>query len=500
MLRKSNDRARQRFGIWNRCKTLRSLKQIHALMIINGFLSDPSSLRELIFSSSISIPCANAIHYAYKLFDQIPKPDIFMWNSIIRAASHSSNPYKAIQLYTKMVQTGTKPNSFTFPFILRACTSLYAPLTGTQIHAKITKLGFESDGFVRNALINMHANIGDIKIANDLFNTHSKRDIIAWSCMIAGFARRGELKTARKLFDECPERDLISYNVMISSYAKHGEMEASIELFNQIPRPDIVSWNAIISGYVKCGSHKKAIKLFKKMCQAGVRPDDVTILSLLSTCADSASLEIGQRLHNHLLEDSSLNGLSVKIQNALMDMYAKCGCTEKASKVFRSMRELEISSWNSIICGLAFNGHVNETLNLFVEMLERKYNPDEITFVGVLIACNHAGLVQKGYNYFHLMQNIYKIKPNIKHYGCMVDLLGRAGLVKEAFDFVNKMKIEGNSVIWRSLLGACRKFGERELGEIANRELLRGESVKSGDFVLLSNIYASMGSGAFHKM
>jgi pentatricopeptide repeat protein len=441
------------------------------------------------------------MHYAFKLFDQIPQPDLFTWNTMIRGASFSSTPSQSICLYVKMLRSGNRPNNFTFPFLLRACTSLSSPCTGAQFHGTTVKLGFELDMFVRNALINMHANVGTLATAYFLFDIHGRHDVVAWSAMVAGYARRGELETAQKLFDEMPEKDSVSWNVMITAYAKHGIMDKSIELFNQNPKRDNVSWNAVISGYVKCGSHKKAVEFFERMRQTGLRPDNVTILSLLTLCTCTGSLDLGQKLHDFLLESFPRNGLPIKLGNAIIDMYSKCGCIEKAIDVFESMEESDISSWNSVICGLALHGHTSKALNLFEEMLKRKVKPDEITFVGVLASCSHGGMVNKGREYFNLMQYQYGIKPHIKHYGCMVDMLGRAGFLKEAYHIIQEMKIEPNVVVWRTLLGACKMHGEVELGEIANRELLRVKSAESGNYVLLSNIYASMGEwGGAHMM
>ncbi|KAG1334445.1 pentatricopeptide repeat-containing protein [Cocos nucifera] len=490
MIRKSGNK-RPQTGIWQRCRSLRALKQIHALMIVRGFLSDPSALRELLFSTAISIP--GAMHYARRLFDQISHPDLFMWNTIIRGAAHAPTPMDAISLYARMERCGTRPNKLTFPFLLRACTKLSLAFAGAQFHAKIVKFGLESDTFVRNALINLHANCGDLAVATALFDGPARRDVVAWSALIAGYARRGELDVARQLFDETPSKDLVSWNVMIAGYVKQGEMVKAHELFDQVPERDVVSWNAMIAGYVQCGSQMQAMEVFDQMCRAGERPDEVTMLSLLSACAESGALDFGQRIHHSLLEMCLTSGLSVVIGNALIDMYAKCGSIEGAMEVFRGMRERDVSTWNSIIGGLAVHGHSKESVLLFEDMLGEKVRPDEITFVAVLVACSHGGLVKEGREYFSLMQNEYAIEPNIKHYGCMVDMLGRAGLLEEAFEFVDAMKIEPNPIVWRTLLGACRIHGNVELGERANEQLLKMRHDASGEYVLLSNIYASMG-------
>ncbi|OAY80860.1 Pentatricopeptide repeat-containing protein [Ananas comosus] len=460
-------------------------------MLVRGFLSDSFALRELIFSSAVSVP--GAFSYAHQLFSHIPRPNLFMWNSIIRGAAHSAAPSDALSLYTRMARSGARPNKLTFPFLLRACAKLSAPSAGAQFHAAIVKSGLDSDPFVRNALINFHACCGDAASAHALFDERARGDAVAWSAMVAGYAKKGDLGVARELFDESPAKDLVSYNVMITAYAKRGEMESAQELFDTMPQRDVVTWNAIISGYVRCGSHARAVEVFGGMRERGESPDDVTMLSLLSTCADSGALDVGRRLHYLISDMCSRNGLSIVLGNALIDMYAKCGSIGGALEVFGGMREKDISTWNSIIRGLAFHGHSKEALQLFDEMLNKRLRPDEITFVGVLVACSHGGMVDEGQRYFLLMQNEYRIEPNIRHYGCMVDILGRAGLLKEAFKFVGEMKVEPNAIVWRTLLGACRVHGDVELGKRANEELMKVQSEESGDYVLLSNIYASVG-------
>lgn len=499
MIRKSQKRFR-RWRLWQQCSSFRTLKQFHAIMVVNGFNSDPSALRELIFASVVAI--SGTIDYAHRLFDHIVQPDIFMWNTMIRGYAQSSRPSKAIFLYTQMERERgrIKPDNFTFPFLLKACTKLSSLSLANQIHGKILRVGFESDNFVRNSLINLHANCGDLKAANLFFQGSAKEDVVAWSSLIAGYARRGEMAFARQLFDKMPMKDLVSWNVMISVYAKRGEMEKARELFNEVPVKDVVSWNAMIAGYVQCGSQLEAMEVFQEMQRAGERPDEVTLLSLLSACSDSGALEIGQKIHCSLVE-MGLSDLSILMGNAVIDMYAKCGSIRKAVEVFRGMKEKDTSTWNSIIGGLAFHGHAKESIELFEEMRRERFSPDEITFVGVLVGCSHGGMVEEGRQYFHLMTNEYGLQPNIKHYGCMVDILGRAGLLDEAFRFVETMEIEPNAIIWRTLLGACRVHGNVELGEQANKHLLRIRPDQSGDYVLLSNIYASLGEwGGVHKV
>ncbi|KAF7803001.1 pentatricopeptide repeat-containing protein [Senna tora] len=461
-------------------------------MVVNGFNSNLRFLQEFIFTTAMELK--GTIDYAHQVFAHITEPDIFMWNTMIRGSAQSSNPIKAIVLYSQMEDKYIQPDNFTFPFVLKACAKLFWVKTGTAIHGRVVKFGFESNTSVRNTLIFFHANCGDLKVASALFDDSAKKDVVPWSALTAGYAKRGDLSVARKLFDEMPVRDLVSWNVMITGYAKQGEMESARQLFDEVPERDVVTWNAMIAGYVLCGSHEQALEMFEEMRKVGEHPDEVTMLSLLSACADLGDLDIGVRIHTNILEMCSgdLN-LSTLLENALIDMYAKCGSAGKALEVFRVIRDKDVTSWNSIIGGLAFNGHAEEALDLFREMQRTNIRPNGITFVGVLAACSHAGKVDEGYRHFQVMTSKCRIEPSIRHYGCMVDMLGRAGLLKEAFDLIDSMKIEANAIVWRTLLGACRVHGNVELAKRANEQLLRMRKDQSGDYVLLSNLYASRG-------
>lgn len=459
-------------------------------MVVNGFNSNHSAIRDLIFASAMAI--SDTIGYAHKLFDHITEPDTFMWNTMIRGSAQSQKPLNAVVYYTQMEKRSSRPDNFTFPFILKACTKLCWVKMGMGIHGKVVRFGFESNNSVRNTLIYFHANCGDLRVATALFDGSAERDVVAWSALTAGYARRGKLDAARRLFNEMPVKDLVSWNVMITGYTKQGDMESARKLFDEVPKRDVVTWNAMIAGYVRSGPIEQALQMFEEMTSLGEKPDDVTMLSLLSACTDIGDLEIGERIHSSLLEMGSGEIITI-LGNALIDMYSKCGSIERALEVFRWMREKDVSSWNSVIGGLAFHGHAEDSVNLFKEMQRLKVRPDGITFVGVLVACSHAGKVEEGRRYFNLMRNEYKIEPDIKHYGCMVDMLGRAGLLNEAFECIEDMEIEPNAIVWRTLLGACKVHGNVELGRRANERLLEIRRDESGDFVLLSNIYALRG-------
>ncbi|KHN47346.1 Pentatricopeptide repeat-containing protein [Glycine soja] len=252
---------------------------------------------------------------------------------------------------------------------------------------------------------------------------------------------------------------------------------------------DLVAWNSMINGFALNGRPNEALTLFREMSVEGVEPDGFTVVSLLSASAELGALELGRRVHVYLLKV----GLSKNshVTNSLLDLYAKCGAIREAQRVFSEMSERNAVSWTSLIVGLAVNGFGEEALELFKEMEGQGLVPSEITFVGVLYACSHCGMLDEGFEYFRRMKEECGIIPRIEHYGCMVDLLSRAGLVKQAYEYIQNMPVQPNAVIWRTLLGACTIHGHLGLGEIARSHLLNLEPKHSGDYVLLSNLYAS---------
>ncbi|XP_072953394.1 pentatricopeptide repeat-containing protein At5g15300-like [Typha angustifolia] len=467
-----------------------ALKQVHGVLVVKGITSDLQSLRKLLLSYIISFH--GNMDYARKLFEGIPLPDLFIWNSMIRGYAHSSNSMDAISIYRRMKGRGLSPNCFTFSYLLKACTKLSSPCMGSQFHGMITKLGFLSDAFVRNALISMHANCGDLAIASLLCGDADEPDVVTSSALIAGYLARGALGIARRLFDELLYKDLVCWNIMMGGYAKQGEMEKARELFDRAPHRDVVSWNTMIAGYALKGSEKQALEMFEQMLKTDEKPDEATVVSLLSSCANSGSLEIGQRIHSWLSETRQSRRITL-IGNALINMYAKCGSLENAMVVFREMKERDVWTWNSIFGALALHGQAKDSVQLFDEMLTEGVTPNEVSFLCVLGACSHGGMLDDGRRYFSLMKEEYNIKPTVKHYGCLVDMLGRAGLLKEAFEVVNSMRIKPSAIIWRTLLGACRIHGDIELGELAREKIRKMRGDASGDYVLMSNIYASNG-------
>lgn len=468
--------------------TPRSLKQIHGNLVVKGITSRLQPLRDLLLASVASFH--GCMDYARKVFDGIPRPDLFMHNVMVRGYAHGRAPAEAFALYRRIETAHLRPDAFTFCYLLRACAGLPGSRARYQVHGTVVKLGFLKDAFVRNALINMHAKCGNLQMAGTLLDEADEGDVVTWSAVIAGHAARGELDIARQIFDNCQHKDLVCWNVMLSTYAKHGEMEKAMELIDGAPETDVVSWNTIITGYTAKGMLKEALEVLEEMKCAGWMPDEATIVSLLSCCANLGSLETGKMVHSLHLQGWPI---SIILGNALVSMYAKCGDVQAAMEVFNGMKERDVWTWNSIIGGLAFYGQAEQAIQFFNKMLEEGTCPNAVSFLCVLGACSHAGLVEDGQRYFSLMKDRYRIEPSARHYNCIVDMLGRAGLLDEAFAILSSMRCEPSAVIWRTLLGACRIHGNAALGKLARERLLEMNEDASGDYVMLSGIYALYG-------
>ena len=357
-----------------------------------------------------------------------------MWNTLIRACARSTDrKEQAIALYHRMLEQGSVlQDKHTFPFVLKACAYLFALSEGEQIHAQILKLGFNSDVYINNSLVHLYA-----------------------TC--------GHLDSAKEVFDGMSERSLVSWNVVIDSLARLGECDAALKLFVEMQ------------------------KFFE--------PDGYTIQSIVNACAGLGALSLGMWAHAYALKKFYPDRVNnVLLNTSLVDMYCKSGSLELAQQLFDRMPEHDVTSWNSMILGFSSHGEVEAALEYFNSMVRTEnLIPNAITFVGVLSACNHGGLVSEGRRYFDVMITEYKIEPELEHYGCLVDLLARSGLIDEALDVVSNMPMRPDLVIWRSLLDACCKQNAGvELSEEMARRVLESEGgVCSAVYVLLSRVYAS---------
>eukprot|EP01018_Ginkgo_biloba_P001239 Gb_28664 [translate_table: standard] len=459
-------------------------KLIHAHMTEWGFMPNRFLGNTLV---NMYAKCGNLVD-ARRVFDQMPDRNVVSWNVMIAAYSSYMCSEEALALFHEMQLTDIQSDQFTYSSVLPLCANM-ASLK--EVHKEIIRGGFQCDVFVRNTLIDMYAKCGSIGNARTVFDEIPKRDVVSWNTMIAGYAQNGHVDEALKLFQEMPERDVISSNAIIAGYAQNGYVDKALKFFQKISIRNVVSWNAVIAGCAQNGHGKKALKLFGQMQLAGVKPNSNTFASILPACASLAALEQGMEIHEEIIRSGFDSNFIVR--NALVDMYAKCGRIEIARHLFDKMPQRDVVSWNAMIVAYATHGCGKEALTLFEQMQHMGMKPDHVTFVGVLSACCHAGLVDEGWQYFDCMNQYHQVTPALEHYGCMVGLLGRAGRLDEAHDFINKMPIKPGPIVWRCLLGACRIHNNIELGESVAKRLLELDPKNATPYVLLSNIYAAAG-------
>lgn len=471
--------------------TFRSMSELragHAHVITSGRAKDLFTISRLLAFCAVS--SHGDLCYAKSLFATVERPTASMHNSMIRGFSRSAEPAEGASLYPCMLRLGISPDKFTFPFLIRCCSLLSSVELGKAIHCHVVKFGFESDVFVANNGIAMYSSWGDMSSARRLFDlcAHAA-DVVSWTSLITGYLNSGSIDLARWFFDRMPSKNLVSWNAMIAGYARGRRTAEARHLFDVMPERNAASWGALISGYAQSGLCKEALTVFKEAVEAGAKPNEPVFVSAVSACAQLRALEEGEWFHR-CIEESGIEP-NVTIWTALVDMYGKCGDISRALATFDAMPCKNIYSWNSIIAGLAMNGHGEQALTLFWKMLMSGQQPNAISFQGVLAACSHTGLLDEGQKLFELMTRRCGIRPLPEHYGCMVDLLGRAGLIEEAQALVEGMPFEPHSGLLGALAGACRLHGDVKLGEQLGKKLIEMEPDHAGRYALLSNIYAA---------
>ncbi|XP_077249519.1 tetratricopeptide repeat (TPR)-like superfamily protein [Tasmannia lanceolata] len=424
------------------CKHTHHLNRIQTLLITTGLLFDHHQR-----------PNSNS------------NPNIrstFFYNTLIRAHLHIGNPLQAILLFTQMLTYQAPPNNHTFPSLIKAA-SLSSTSTARSIHAQVVRRGLSTDQFIK-------------------------------SCFVKLYAQLEELPNACLAFDEIPQPDLVSCNSMLDALCKNGNADSALVLFTQMTKRDVVSWTSMINGFATNQRFREAIQLFENMMTNNEKPNEATLVSVLSACANSdegGALHQGKQIHAYIIRNEI--HLTAFIGTALIDMYGKSGCLRCIRKLFNGMPEREVCTWNAMISALASNGRETEALETFDKMRAEGLRPNELTYVGVLTACARAGLVELGLRWFESMKQDFAIVPRMEHYGCVVDLLGRAGLLREASEFIMRMPVKAEGSVLGALLGACKVHGDVELGDEVGRRLLMLQPRHSGRYVVLSNMYAGVG-------
>lgn len=473
------------------CKTLKAVKQVHAFASKTGIDADLLIAGKFILHCAVLI--SDALHYAHRLFLDFPNPDVFMYNTLIRGFSESNSPQNSFITFVNMLRkSNTFPDSYSFAFILKAAAISRCLKGGIQLHSQAVKHGLDSHIFVGTTLVSMYAECGCVNFARKVFDEMPEPNVVAWNAVITASFRCCEVKGAEEMFNLMPLRNLTSWNVMLAGYTKAGELELAKKFFIEIPNKDGVSWSTMIVGFAQNGCFDEAFGYFRELQRVGMKPNEVSLTGVLSACAQAGAFEFGKILHG-FMEKAGFVWIS-SVNNALLDTYSKCGNVCMARLVFERMPGVKsVISWTSMIAGLAMQGYGEEAIALFSKMEGSGLRPDGITFISILYACSHAGLIEQGCRYFSKMKNIYGIEPAIEHYGCMVDLYGRAGQLQKAYDFILQMPIPPNTIIWRTLLGACSIHGNVDLAEQVRKRLSELDPNNSGDHVLLSNIYAVAG-------
>ncbi|KAH9312447.1 hypothetical protein KI387_027482 [Taxus chinensis] len=501
-------------------------KQIHSRILRVGLQSNAYVAASLV---DMYTKCGR-LEYARKVFEIMSERDVVSWTTIIAAHAQNRCLNEALILFHQMQLEQLKPDPVAVISVLSGCAQLGALEQGSSLHSLIFKSGFESDVSMMNSLLDMYANCGEIEFAWKVFDKMCKRDVISWSSVVAGCAKNGASSNALNLFNQMLLTDIkpnfvtmasvllacthlgvwqlgegmhgyiirsgLESNVsvvagLMDMYVKCGNMDSAHKMFCINSRNDVVSWSVMIAGYAQNKHASEALAFFSQMQLANMKPDSVTIVSVLQACAQIGALQIAKCLHNYII--TSGLGLDAFVETGLIDMYGKCGSIEIARYLFDKMPSRDVVSWSAIIAVYGIHGHGKDALDVFIQMQQTSTQPNHITFVSVLSACSHAGLVNEGWHYFNCMSRDYYISPRAEHYACMVDLLGRAGNLDEAEDFILKMPIEPDTGIWGALLGACRIHGNVALGERVAKHLFSLSPANAGYYVLLSNIYAAAG-------
>ncbi|KAL2254342.1 UNVERIFIED_CONTAM: Pentatricopeptide repeat-containing protein, chloroplastic [Sesamum indicum] len=439
---------------------LKQGQQLHSHLLLRGLRGTSFLAAKMVamYASSGDITSAS------RIFHSTPNPSPLLFNSIIRAFSLYRYSEETLQVYVRMCTLGFRGDYFTYPFVLKSVADLCFVRFGKCTHGLSMKHGLAFDMYVGTSLIDM-------------------------------YVKCGECGDARRLFDEMPVRDVASWNALISGYMRDGAVDLAKELFDKMPLKNIVSWTSMISGYTQNGLASEALELFDEMLKedSEVKPNWVTIMSVLPACGHSSALERGRRIHGFAQEKGLDSHPSV--QTAFVGMYAKCGSLVDARWCFDRIKPnlRNLVAWNTMITAYASHGLGMEAVRTFEQMIQAGVHPDGITFTGLLSGCNHSGLVDIGLRYFESMSSVYSVEKKHEHYACVVDLLGRAGRLVEAYELISQMPMQAGASAWGSLLAAGRCHRNLEIAELAAKKLFILEPENSGNYVILSNMYAEAG-------
>lgn len=452
------------------CRDSREVKQLHAQLVVSGLISHPLNPGRLI-DSYVS---TSHFGYAWSVFESISSPDAFAYNTMIRGLMLGEFLCESLLLFHQLLSNDPKPDHHTYTFVLKTCSRLKNLGLGKQVHGRMVKDGIfkKPDYHIRSSLIHMYFNCGCIESAERVHAEMAEKNS---SSVVA----------------------MSMNNSMITGYFNSGHFKMARKLFNKIRKKDTATWSAVITGYTKNNMHAEALSIFQEMMASDVPVNESTLVSALSACAHLGALDQGRWIHRYIQQNQNVGGLinGVRLSTALVDMYAKCGCIDFGYEVFRRMSKKDVVAWGVMITGFALHGKPRKCFELFDEMVDNGIQPNEIIFVAILSACSHAGYIDLGFHYFNEMVRRFRIRPSIEHYGCMVDLLGRAGRLEDAEELILSMSVDPNSVIWNALLSACTNHKDLKIGKRAAMHLDRLEEPMAGDrYKLARNFFLTNGA------
>ncbi|XP_028762842.1 pentatricopeptide repeat-containing protein At4g02750-like [Neltuma alba] len=430
-------------------------------------------------------------HLAKNLFDEMPVKDVVSWNIMLSGYQRTGNIRGLCKSFLQMGRVSVAPNNYTISTLLTAVVNTDFNVLAHQIHARAVHTALNLDIIVGSALITAYASLGEKNALGGVFDELLTKDVTSWNAIVSGYMEIGSFADAQRTFDLMPEKDIISWTTLVNGYIRNKQIDKARSIFNAMKERNVVTWTTMISGYVQNMRAMEALELFILMLKSESRPNHFTFSSVLDACADCSYLLMGQQVHQNFIKSGIPE--DIVISTSLVDMYAKCGDTDAAFCVFESIPRKNLASWNSIIGGYARHGLANQALKEFNRLIETGLTPNKITYVNVLSACVHAGLLEEGEKHFIAMQRNYGIQTEMEHYTCMVDLYGRAGQLQKAQEMIKNMPFEPDVVLWSALLAACVLHSNVELGEFAAQKMRELQKNHSASYTLLSKIQGEKG-------
>ncbi|CAK9179961.1 unnamed protein product [Ilex paraguariensis] len=440
---------------------------------------------------------------ASKLFDRMVVRSQISWNTMVSGFAINHDCHGAFDMFQKMEFEGCEPNPVTWTSLLSSHTRCGLHEETLQLYVVMRNKCIGATGEAVAVVISVCVNLGlfnkGVAVHGYVIRGGFQNYSIVKNSLICLYGKRGAAKDAETLFSEMESKNLVTWNALISSYAESGLCDEAFAVFSQLQmldgytvlRPSVVSWSAIIGAFASKGRFDESLELFRKMQVAGVTANSVTISSVLSICAELPALRLGQEIHAFVVR--GLMDINVLVGNGLINMYTKCGSLKEGHLAFEKIDGRDLISWNTMIAGYGMHGLGENAVRTFDQMTEAGYKPDGVTFVAVLSACSHVGLVTEGRKLFDQMTREFRIEPQVEHYACMVDLLGRAGFLQEASDIVKRMPMEPNDYVWGTLLNSCRMYKNTVVAEDTASQIFGLSSEMTGSYMLLSNLYAASG-------